>query len=50
VADATGRLADGYAVQDLPWIAITSSAGKIRYRHDGWLPAASLTRAAAGSG
>jgi cytochrome oxidase Cu insertion factor (SCO1/SenC/PrrC family) len=50
VADATGRLADGYAVQDLPWIAVTSAAGKIRYQHDGWLPAGSLTRAAAGSG
>ena len=50
VADPTGRLADGYAVQDLPWIEITSAAGKIRYDHDGWLPAASLTRAAAGSG
>jgi cytochrome oxidase Cu insertion factor (SCO1/SenC/PrrC family) len=50
VADATGRLADGYAVQDLPWIEITTTAGKIRYRHDGWIPAASLTRTAAGSG
>jgi hypothetical protein len=35
---------------DLPWIEVTSTTGKIRYQHDGWLPAASLTRVAAGSG
>jgi cytochrome oxidase Cu insertion factor (SCO1/SenC/PrrC family) len=46
-ADASGRLADGYGVQDLPWIEVTSANGQILYRHDGWLPAASLARAAA---
>ena len=46
-ADASGRLADGYGVQDLPWIEVTSASGQILYRHDGWLPAASLARAAA---
>jgi cytochrome oxidase Cu insertion factor (SCO1/SenC/PrrC family) len=50
VADTTGRLADGYAIQDLPWIEITTTAGKIRYRHDGWPSAASLARTTAGSG
>jgi hypothetical protein len=50
VADATGRLADGYAVQDLRWIEITTTAGKIRYRHDGWLRATALARAAGASG
>jgi len=47
VADTSGRLADGHGVQDLPWIEVTSASGQILYRHDGWLPAASLTRAAA---
>jgi cytochrome oxidase Cu insertion factor (SCO1/SenC/PrrC family) len=46
-ADASGRVADGYGVQDLPWIEVTSASGQILYRHDGWLPAASLARAAA---
>ena len=45
VAD-TGRLADGYGVQDLPWIELISASGQIRYRHDGWLPAATLARLA----
>jgi cytochrome oxidase Cu insertion factor (SCO1/SenC/PrrC family) len=46
-ADASGRLADGYGVQDLPWIEVTSASGQILYRHDGWLPAASLAGMAA---
>jgi hypothetical protein len=46
-ADSSGRLADGYGVQDLPWIEVTSPGGQILYRHDGWLPATSLARAAA---
>ena len=45
-SDASGRLADGYGVQDLPWIEVTAPDGQIRYRHDGWLPATSLARAA----
>lgn len=46
-ADATGRIADGYQVQDLPWLALTASGGQIIWHHDGWLPAAALERAAA---
>lgn len=46
VADSSGRLADGYGVQDLPWIELLSASGQIRYHHDGWLPAATLARLA----
>jgi cytochrome oxidase Cu insertion factor (SCO1/SenC/PrrC family) len=45
-ADTSGRLADGYGVQDLPWIEVTSPSGKILYQHDGWLPATLLASAA----
>lgn len=44
VADTSGRLADGYGVQDLPWTALVSASGQIRYHHDGWVPAATLAR------
>ena len=47
VADTSGRLADGYGVEDLPWIEVTTPGGQVGYRHDGWLPAASLARTAA---
>ncbi len=47
VADTSGRLADGYGVEDLPWIEVTSPSGQILYRHDGWLAATALARAAA---
>jgi len=40
--DSTGRLADGYGVQDQPWFVLTNKAGKIVWHHDGWLPAAAL--------
>jgi hypothetical protein len=43
-ADTSGRLADGYAVEDLPWIEVTSPGGRILYKHDGWLPSAVLAR------
>jgi cytochrome oxidase Cu insertion factor (SCO1/SenC/PrrC family) len=46
VADTSGRLADGYGVQDLPWIELTSPSGQIRYHHDGWVPTATLARLA----
>jgi len=36
--DPTGRLADGYGVQDQPWYVLTSATGKILWKHDGWLP------------
>jgi cytochrome oxidase Cu insertion factor (SCO1/SenC/PrrC family) len=40
--DPTGRLADGYGVQDQPWFVLTSAAGKILWKHDGWLPSSQL--------
>jgi cytochrome oxidase Cu insertion factor (SCO1/SenC/PrrC family) len=43
--DETGRLADGYGVQDQPWYALTSATGKIIWKHDGWLPISQLTAA-----
>jgi cytochrome oxidase Cu insertion factor (SCO1/SenC/PrrC family) len=46
VADTSGRLADGYGVQDLPWIELISPSGQIRYHHDGWVSAAALARLA----
>lgn len=46
-ADASGRMADGYGVADLPWIEIISPAGRVVFRHDGWLPAPALASAAA---
>lgn len=42
VVDATGRIADGYGVEDLPWLALTSGTGKIIWHHDGWLDAQTL--------
>jgi cytochrome oxidase Cu insertion factor (SCO1/SenC/PrrC family) len=45
-ADQTGRLADGYGVQDQPWFVLTSAAGKIVWKHDGWLSVAALKAAA----
>jgi len=40
--DPTGRLADGYGVQDQPWFVLTSASGKIIWKHDGWLPDSQL--------
>jgi cytochrome oxidase Cu insertion factor (SCO1/SenC/PrrC family) len=40
--DTTGRLADGYGVQDQPWFVLTSASGKIIWKHDGWLPVDAL--------
>ena len=48
-ADTTGRLADGFGVQDQPWFALVSASGAIVWRHDGWLPVAALEAAARGS-
>jgi cytochrome oxidase Cu insertion factor (SCO1/SenC/PrrC family) len=45
--DETGRVADGYGVQDQPWLALVNAAGKVTWSHDGWLPAAQLEAAAA---
>ena len=40
-----GQLADGYGVQDQPWVELVSSSGKILFRHEGWFPQPSLTNA-----
>ena len=40
--DITGRVADGYGVQDQPWFVLVSASGKIVWSHDGWLAAAAL--------
>jgi cytochrome oxidase Cu insertion factor (SCO1/SenC/PrrC family) len=45
--DKRGRVADGYGVQDQPWLALVNAAGKITWSHDGWVPLASLEKAAA---
>ena len=44
--DPAGRLADGYGVRDQPWFVLTSTSGKIMWKHDGWLPVAALKAAA----
>jgi hypothetical protein len=43
--DPTGRVADGYGVQDQPWFALVSASGKILWSHDGWLATPALTAA-----
>jgi cytochrome oxidase Cu insertion factor (SCO1/SenC/PrrC family) len=45
--DETGRVADGYGVQDQPWLVLVSAAGKIVWQHDGWMPLPALEKAAA---
>ncbi len=45
--DTTGRVADGYGVQDQPWLVLVSAAGKIVWSHDGWVPVPALEKAAA---
>jgi len=46
VLDTTGRIADGYGVQDQPWYVLTSATGKIIWQHDGWLPVSAVEAAA----
>lgn len=43
--DETGRVADGYQVQDQPWFALTSASGQIVWYHDGWLSPTALLQA-----
>jgi cytochrome oxidase Cu insertion factor (SCO1/SenC/PrrC family) len=43
--DTTGRLADGYGVQDQPWFTLTNASGKIVWSHDGWLSPSALEAA-----
>jgi cytochrome oxidase Cu insertion factor (SCO1/SenC/PrrC family) len=44
--DTTGRIADGYGVQDQPWLVLVSASGKILWSHDGWLSLPALEAAA----
>ncbi len=43
--DTTGRVADGYGVQDQPWFVLVSASGKIVWSHDGWLSPLALESA-----
>jgi cytochrome oxidase Cu insertion factor (SCO1/SenC/PrrC family) len=43
--DTTGRMADGYGVQDQPWLDLVSASGKVLWSHDGWLPPPALIAA-----
>jgi cytochrome oxidase Cu insertion factor (SCO1/SenC/PrrC family) len=45
--DMTGRVADGYGVQDQPWFTLVSATGKILWTHDGWLSLPALESAVA---
>jgi cytochrome oxidase Cu insertion factor (SCO1/SenC/PrrC family) len=45
--DETGRVADGYGVQDEPWLVLVSKSGKITWQHAGWVPLATLEKQAA---
>ena len=45
--DETGRLADGYGVQDQPWLVLVSASGKTVWSHDGWLTQTALEAAVA---
>jgi cytochrome oxidase Cu insertion factor (SCO1/SenC/PrrC family) len=44
--DETGQVADGYGVQDQPWLVLVNAAGKVTWSHDGWLPVTALEAAA----
>jgi hypothetical protein len=45
--DKSGRVADGYGVQDEPWLVLVNPAGKITWQHDGWVTLPALEKAAA---
>jgi cytochrome oxidase Cu insertion factor (SCO1/SenC/PrrC family) len=45
--DKSGRVADGYGVQDQPWLVLVNPAGKITWQHDGWVPLSAIEKAAA---
>ena len=45
--DKSGRVADGYGVQDQPWLVLVNAAGKITWQHDGWVPLPALEKDAA---
>jgi cytochrome oxidase Cu insertion factor (SCO1/SenC/PrrC family)/thiol-disulfide isomerase/thioredoxin len=46
--DRTGRIGDGYEVQDEPWLVLTAASGKIVWYYDistsGWLSRSALER------
>jgi cytochrome oxidase Cu insertion factor (SCO1/SenC/PrrC family) len=42
VEDKTGRLADSYQVEDLPWFVLSTGSGRILWHHNGWLSSADL--------
>ena len=44
--DTTGRVADGYGVQDQPWFTLVSASGHVLWSHDGWLAPSALEAAA----
>ncbi len=44
--DTTGRVADGYGVQDQPWFTLVSASGQVLWSHDGWLSPSALESAA----
>jgi cytochrome oxidase Cu insertion factor (SCO1/SenC/PrrC family) len=48
--DTTGRVADGYGVQDQPWFTLVSKSGRILWSHDGWLSLSALESAARRAG
>jgi hypothetical protein len=45
--DKSGRVADGYGVQDQPWLDLVNASGKITWSHDGWVSLPALEKAAA---
>jgi cytochrome oxidase Cu insertion factor (SCO1/SenC/PrrC family) len=45
--DETGRVADGYGVQDQPWLVLVNKSGKVTWQHDGWVSLSALEKAAA---
>jgi cytochrome oxidase Cu insertion factor (SCO1/SenC/PrrC family) len=45
--DQSGRVADGYNVQDQPWLTLVSASGKIVWSHDGWVSQPALENAVA---
>jgi cytochrome oxidase Cu insertion factor (SCO1/SenC/PrrC family)/thiol-disulfide isomerase/thioredoxin len=53
VVDASGRLADGYGVQDEPWLVLVSGDGRILWYRDlsalGWLSPVALAGAVRGA-
>src|ERR1035438_2979284 len=44
--DTTGRVSDGYGVQDQPWFTLVSASGQVLWSHDGWLAPSALEAAA----